>query len=164
MIASVCGSLCTDSGYHSGKGQHKGRADKITLFVSPDKAMPRAELRQDRSGHRSLTDIKAGTKNWDLGEGKQGTGQSLTLKTWGSGRIDKTASSTFLFIKLVRPLTILIFCTFGSHTVHCCLVRYDIVHPVPGPCLEEQMMHGQRERESHWLRSTQTPESQRSAE
>lgn len=59
--------LCTDSGYHSGKGHHKGSHDKIALFVSPDKAMPRPELRPDRcSGHRSLTDIKAGTKKLGL--------------------------------------------------------------------------------------------------
>lgn len=93
-INKACSSqlcfLCTDSCYHSGKGHHKGSADKIALFVSPDKAMPRPDF----SGHRSLTDIKACTKNQDLREEKQGTGQTLTIK---SGRIDKTASTSFVY-------------------------------------------------------------------
>lgn len=72
--------LYNDSGYHSGKGHHKGSADKIGLFISPDKAMPRPESGPDCcSGRRLLTDIKAGTKDEVLKEGKQGTGQTLTL-------------------------------------------------------------------------------------
>lgn len=65
----------------------------LCLFVSPD-----TELRPDCcSGRRPLTDIKAGTKNGDLREGKRGTGQTPTLKTRASGRTDKTASASFVY-------------------------------------------------------------------
>lgn len=85
--------LCTDSGYHSGKRHRKGSHDKIALFVSPDKGLRAASS----SGRRSLTDIKAGTKNWDLREGERGTGHTSSLKTRGSGRTDKTASTKSVY-------------------------------------------------------------------
>lgn len=52
--------------------------------------MPRPELRPDRqSSRRSLTDVRAGTKNEELREGRQGTGLTLTLKMQGSGSMEK---------------------------------------------------------------------------
>lgn len=35
--------LCADPGYHRGTGHHGGSADKIALFISPDKTTPSAE-------------------------------------------------------------------------------------------------------------------------